>query len=243
MSPEDPAAPRVPRPRDRRLTRSDETKSKLLDAAERLLVRNPLAAVSMREITAAAEVSLSVANYHFGSKDELFRAAFLRRARILNRERHDLLQRATAGGPASLRALLDALLRPGVRWSYDEGGRALFIQFLAAGLAEITSSSHDILHKDVLHLQRFLPHLRAALPDLDDIDIMWRMHFALGALHYTITGLPRLAALSDGRCDTNDFEQTLTRITDACEAIFRAPPSAQAAGPLTQTPSEGPNDD
>lgn len=226
MSPEDPPTARPARPRDRRLTRSEETKTKLMDAAERLLVRNPLAAVSMREITAAAEVSLSVANYHFGSKDELFRAAFLRRARILNRERHALLLAATATKPADLRALLDALLRPGVRWSFDEGGRALFIQFLAAGLAEISSSSHDILHKDVLHLQRFVPHFQAALPGLGTEDIMWRMHFALGALHYTITGLPRLSALSDGRCAIGDFDQTLARITDACEAIFRAPPSA-----------------
>lgn len=241
MTGQDQRAPDPARLRDGRLSRSEETKTKLLDASERLFAARPLASVSMREITAAAEVSLSVANYHFGSKEELFRSAFLRRARVLNRERHELLKAASADGrPPDLRALLDALLRPGVRWCFDEGGRALFIQFLAAGLAEQASSSHDILHNDVMHLRRFVPYFQAALPELDAVEVMWRMHFALGALHYTITGLPRLGRLSDGLCDITDFDQTLARITDACEAIFRAPaPTRQPS----RSPITGPHDD
>lgn len=241
MTPDDAAPPRPPR--DGRLTRSDETKTRLLDAAERLLAGRPLTAVSMRELTAAAAVSLSAANYHFGGKDELFRTAFLRRARILNRERLGLLRAAVAGpAPPDLRALLDALLRPGVRWCFDEGGRALFIQFLASGLSERESSSHDILNNDVLHLKRFVPHFCVALPELDEVEAMWRMHFALGALHYTITSLPRLASMSAGACQTHSFDETLARITDACEAIFRDPRRLAPSPPLSAGPDLPPAD-
>lgn len=204
--------------------RSQETRNRLLEVAERLFAHRSFAAISVREITTEACVALSAVNYHFGNKDGLFKAVFLRRARDLNRERAHLLERAEAqaqNGIVPLRDVLTALLAPGIRWSFDTGGRALFIQFLARCRLDQSSPMHDIFHNDVKHLRRFTPYFQRVLPELGEEDILWRMHFTLGALHATITDLERLKQISQGRCDVSQFAPTLDRIVAFSEAAFR----------------------
>lgn len=216
-----------PGPEDRRQRRSLITRAKIIEAAERLFAHRSFTSVSMREITSEADVALAAAHYHFGNKEDLFKAVFLQRARELNKERAELLHRATEaaqGGVVPLRIVLDALLRPGVRWSFDDGGRGLFIQFLERGHLDRDSPIYDVLHHDTSHLKRFVPYLHAALPELSPEEIYWRLHFSLGALHYTITSLSRLSALSEGLCRTDSFEETLGRMIQYVEAGFRLPP-------------------
>ena len=204
--------------------RAPESRTRILDAAEALFACANYAAVSMRDISSHAGVSLGAANYHFGSKEELFKQVFLRRARDLNRERARLLSQAledAAPGPANLRNVLDALLRPAIRWSFDAGGRALFIQFLVRCQVDPASPLRALFYEDLDHLRRFLPALACAVPGLSKDDILWRLHFTLGALHYTITDLGRLDSLSGGLCDTSSFEPVLKRIIDYAESGFR----------------------
>lgn len=213
-------------------SRSAETRQRIIQAAEKLFARRSFASVSMRQITGEAGVALAAAHYHFGSKEDLFRAVFLRRARDLNRERFELLRQAeeaAGSGVIPLRAVLNALLRPGVRWSFDEGGRGLFIQFLERGHLDQDSPIYDTLHNDTSHLKRFIPYFQKVLPELSPEEIYWRLHFSLGALHYTITSLSRLNALSDGACNTGCFEETLERIIDYVEAGFRMAPRPKSA--------------
>ena len=68
----------------------------------------------MRAVTQAAGASVSSANYHFGSKEELLGAVLRRRVEPLNRRRLQLLEalEARAEGPAALEDVLDAYLRP-----------------------------------------------------------------------------------------------------------------------------------
>lgn len=89
-----------------------DTKDRLLDAAEQLFAERGIDGASMRAITHAAGTSVSAANYHFGSKDELVRATFSRRVLELNRRRVEALERLEAQGEPTLEALVDAFLRP-----------------------------------------------------------------------------------------------------------------------------------
>ena len=57
------------------------TKSKILDAAEYLFADKGFNGTSLREITSLAEVNLAAVNYHFGSKKELIKTAYLRTQR------------------------------------------------------------------------------------------------------------------------------------------------------------------
>src|SRR3954463_2779426 len=81
---------------------SADTKTRILDAAERLFVEHGFEATSLRSLPTAAGVTLAAVNYHFGSKEELFQAVLTRRLDPMNQERIDLLARVEreAAGPA-----------------------------------------------------------------------------------------------------------------------------------------------
>lgn len=205
--------------------RTTSTPERILDAAEKLFARSSYAAVSIRHIAGEAGVALASANYHFGSKDGLLKAVFLRRARDLNRERARLLKTSERpDGSVPLRLILHALIAPGIEWSFDTGGRGLFMQCLIRCMVDPSSPLHEVFYKDVGHLRRFIPYFRRALPDLDEADICWRMQFTLGALHDVIVNLPRLKTISDGQCRIEDFDEVLDRMVSFADAAFRAPP-------------------
>lgn len=209
-----------------------DTKERILDAAERLFAEHTYAGVSLRTITAEANVNLAAVNYHFGSKDALLQAVFHRRARDLNRERVALLAEIEAKSgdrPLPLEEVLYALLAPPMRWMSDPGrGLSVFVQFLARCRADGTPEMKALLDRDVRHLHRFVPALQRALPDLAAEEIYWRLHFSLGMMHYTITDLSRLEAISQGACDLEDYDALIRRMVAFAAAGFRnAPPLHQ----------------
>jgi AcrR family transcriptional regulator len=87
------------------------TKERLLDASEALFAERGFAGTSVREVTRAAGVAVSAANYHFGSKEALLRAALMRRIQPANARRFALLDQAVASG-AALEDVLAAFFRP-----------------------------------------------------------------------------------------------------------------------------------
>src|SRR5438552_751878 len=66
---------------------SDQTRTAILAAAERLYAERGFGDVTLRDIVAEANVNLAAVNYHFGSKDELIAELFVSRSLALNRER------------------------------------------------------------------------------------------------------------------------------------------------------------
>jgi AcrR family transcriptional regulator len=91
---------------------AQDTRERILDAAEREFAENGLQATSLRTITAAAEANLASVNYHFGSKDGLVKAVFARRLEPLNEARLALLAdcESSAGGePPRLERVVEAL--------------------------------------------------------------------------------------------------------------------------------------
>jgi len=63
------------------------TRKRLLDSAECLFAERGFAATSVRDITAKAGCNLAAVNYHFGGKQNLYRAVFRRRLAALREER------------------------------------------------------------------------------------------------------------------------------------------------------------
>jgi len=74
-------------PRRRSRAESSETRSALLDAAQRLMLEEGYAAVSSRRVAAEAGVNVALVYYYFETMDELFLALFRRGAeRSLERQ-------------------------------------------------------------------------------------------------------------------------------------------------------------
>src|SRR6185437_7916513 len=101
----------------RRTMPSDQTRTAILAAAERLYADRGFSDVTLRDIVAEANVNLAAVNYHFGSKDELIAELFVTRSLALNRERLRDLRAAEeqGGGRAPIDAVLRALVGPTLR--------------------------------------------------------------------------------------------------------------------------------
>ncbi len=200
------------------------TKNRILDAAERLFAARPYNEVSIRDLTTAANVSLAAVNYHFGSKQALLKAAFLRRMKELNRERLTLLAEAEARAGSEtvpLDEVLYALLAPPLRWAFDPaGGRVALMRFIARQALH-DSPLRDVFTTDVQHVRKFSRYLARAAPSSDRQTLFWRLHFTLGALHTTITDHDRLQSMSDGSCGTPSPEEVTARLIAFAAAGFR----------------------
>src|ERR1700726_2308830 len=77
---------------------SDQTRTAILAAAERLYADRGFGDVTLRDIVAEANVNLAAVNYHFGSKDELIAELFVTRSLATNRERLNELKAAEENG-------------------------------------------------------------------------------------------------------------------------------------------------
>ena len=102
------------RPKTARKSEID-TKTKLLNAAERLFSDKGIEAVSHRDIALAAAVNLAALN--FGSKQAFIRAVIKRRVEPINAHRLAALARAArqmGGAPVPTDKILEAFLGPPV---------------------------------------------------------------------------------------------------------------------------------
>ena len=65
----------------------EDTREKLLDAAEQLFAEHGIFGTTLRALTRSAKVNLAAVHYHFGGKEGLLDAVVERRATAMNRER------------------------------------------------------------------------------------------------------------------------------------------------------------
>lgn len=201
-----------------------ETKTRLLDAAERCFAQSGYAAASLREITQDAGVNLAAANYHFGTKEALYLAVFARRTGPLNEQRLlalDQLELRCKEGRLPLEPILDAFLRPALVMAADPQS-AQFMRIVG----RMSSESTDLCERmdELFHTVkvRFLGALQRALPTLTTSELFWRTHLMVGAMLHTMNDHERLRSLSKGLCDPTDVEGTLAQVVPFFAAGFRA---------------------
>ncbi len=189
---------------------SDQTRTSILSAAERLYAERGFGDVTLRDIVAAADVNLAAVNYHFGSKDELIAELFVTRSLATNRERLNELKAAeeAGGGRASIDSILRALVGPTLRGCLGpERERSTAARFMIRASIESVPPIRRIRNREIDHLRKFAAAMRRSLPDRDG-----GLHFALAMAHQTIRDSERLAKLSEGLCDLNDVEGIIERI-------------------------------
>jgi len=189
-----------------------ETKTVLLDTAERLFAERGFSAVSLRQIIGAAGVNLAAVHYHFGSKEILIQALLARRITPLNQERLARLERAErrAGkrGP-SLTQILEAMIEPALRLSRDtRRGGDVFMRLIGRALSDPNEKLQELLLQQFrVVADRFLPAFHRALPRLPLRELYWRLHFTVGAMAHTMTHGQYLRLISGGLCDPDDTDR------------------------------------
>jgi hypothetical protein len=130
--------------------------------------------------------------------------------------RLDKLAAANGAQPRNVEEVLEAFLRPmAAMASQNEQFVRLMGRLFGEGLMP------HIIRKHFQHVMaRFVAALREALPGLPERELMWRIHFMMGALAHTMCGSPEnLQMLGVG----SGFEERIDRLKYFLSAAFGAP--------------------
>jgi AcrR family transcriptional regulator len=214
---------------------SDQTRTSILSAAERLYADRGFGDVTLRDIVAAAGVNLAAVNYHFGSKDELIAELFVTRSIQTNRERLNELKAAeeAGGGRAGIDSILRALVGPMLRGCLGpERERSTAARFMIRASIETVPPIRRIRNREIDHLRKFAAAMRRSMPGRDEVDFYWSLHFALAMAHQTIRDSERLTKLSEGLCDLNDVEGIIERIVAVSVKALAGGEAAKAPEPV-----------
>jgi hypothetical protein len=74
----------------------------------------------------------------------------------------------------------------------------------------------------------FIDAIHDSLPQVPRTDIVWRSHFLLGALYYSLVTPDRVSRLSRGEADGSDAASAIEQLVQATVAAFQAPALDQA---------------
>jgi len=178
-----------------------DTRERILDVAEHQFMANGYEGTSMRMITSAAAVNLAAVNYHFGSKEGLLREVFRRRLSWLNKERLsilDALEKRANGESLKPSQVLEAYFGTLLRIGEDEAlGGVTFLRLLGRTLtnpSEFIGAFFASEYAEVI--ERYKLALIRSLPDTPRAEIIWRLHFMLGAMSYAIAGTDLLQVIT-----------------------------------------------
>jgi len=147
---------------------SAATASRLLDVAERLFAERGIEAVSIRQIVlASGQGNLSAAHYHFGSREVLTRKLLERRMEVVDRMRHDRLDRLLAEGPPDVHGLLGASIGTLADVVRQQPWGADYVQVIAQALFNPRMRLlEQIDPRAISGLSRMVELARTLLPDI-----------------------------------------------------------------------------
>jgi AcrR family transcriptional regulator len=196
--------------------RALDTKTRILDAAEKLFGDKGFDITSLRDITTEANVNLAAVNYHFQSKDSLIDAVIARRVEPVNQKRREMLE--AAGASPTVKQILTAFLSP-----LADQGVSLVGPLMGRILAMPDVCRIQLFKKHMLPVaQQFTAALVKALPDLSEAEVMWRLTFTAGAMAHVMARSVHIQELSAGKCDLTDRPAVLARLVTFATAGFRA---------------------
>ncbi len=215
-------------PTDKEKTRKPNMREAILAAAEELFSRDGFNAVSVRDIAQAAGANPGSVTYHFKTKDGLLLEIYQRHCVPMNARRSELLAAASRirDPHDRLEAIIRAYLVPAFTSGSDlAGGGARFTRLRAVMSAEGNEVARRIIAQtfdDTSHA--FIDAIHECLPHIPRTEIVWRSHFLLGALYYTLVTPERVSRLSRGEADGGDAGDAIEHLVRTTVASFQAPP-------------------
>lgn len=184
---------------------SKPTKTQILDVAEALFAEQGFDQTSMRAITSGAGVNLASVNYHYGSKKNLIQSVFKRYFDILMpRIEETLSTLPVSTGRRGIADLLEALIPPMLSLNaVRPNGTATFVMLLGKGYNETQGHLRRFIMGNYGHsINKLLTEIHRRLPDIQDDELFWRLHFAMGAFVFSMSSSSALTQIAH-----SDFNQ------------------------------------
>lgn len=203
--------------KDRR--KAARTRGTLLDAAESLFVQRGYYGTSLRDISRAAEAPVALSYYHFGSKEDLFRAVIDRRAddNVTSlRAALDQVVSASGDQPPAPEDVLRAFIAPVVEHSMRGGkGWRNYIRLLAQ-VANLPQEESFLLPVNVHYdsvVREFVNQLQRVFPDMPAADVHWSFYFYQAAITHILIEAGVVDRQSGGLCKSSDLDIIVEKMT------------------------------
>ena len=201
------------------------TRERILGSAERLFAQYGYDGVSIRQIGAAAGAQIALISYHFGTKDQLYRAVFERRIAPVSERRRAALAIALAAPPQpSLKAVLDALARPWIELRGTVEGRD-YTRLIAREVNDPREADRGIVADFLDPIARdFIAAIEQALPGRARADIHWAYHSFIGTLLLVLANPERVTRLSGALFEGQSDDAVVERLIGFVERALLPQP-------------------
>ncbi|MEL6501296.1 MAG: TetR family transcriptional regulator [Cyanobacteria bacterium J06623_1] len=204
-------------------TNSTDTKEQILNVAERLFAENGFAGTSLRSVIREANVNLSAVNYHFGSKEGLFRAVIARTAQpIVKAELAKLKQYQKKSPHLSVEEILEALLTPALEVVLNSQERSIDCARFMGRCRTEPDAVRDIADQEFLESQEaFLDALGRSLPDLSRTELIWKLDLVIAVLQRVLTEAKKPGSLIQDN-DPQSIRKTVSKLVDFLAPALRS---------------------
>jgi len=208
--------------------KNTDTKTKILDVAEKLFAEVGIHATSIRQIVKEAGVNVASLHYHFGSKEAVIHEIITRRLRPINeakQKRLEEIEQESTITPPDLEAILRAFIEPHIHMQKVAGDK---VKILMKLMVQIEDDAHrlkvmqDPLIMDVFN--RFLSTLQTILPHLSHSELIWRFKFMIFCMHAIMVQHP-IPENSNIEGEEENTEDIINHVITFLKAGFSAPPS------------------
>jgi len=212
--------------------RSESTRERILDAAESVFATMGYDGAGLRRIAEGAGVPVALVNYHFGSKEGLYRAIFEKRVPRIYDQRVAGLQLARAEPDLDrrLELVVRALVLPMLSLRGDNPS-ADFGLIMAREMSDAGGEARGIfrdMFDPVAHMM--IEALGECFPDWTKAEVHWAYHTMLGTMMVVMMDNGRMARLSDGAIDSDDHATAATHIVSILVAGLRHRDRSQTSG-------------
>lgn len=209
---------------NRTIVPSGGPKLRLVEAAEKLFAEKGFDVVSVRDITQAVGGNVAAVNYHFGSRDGLVAVVMSRYITPVNEQRLaglEAAERKWAGKAVPVEEVVDAFVRPLMTQIREsELSERLFYMLVGRIFGSHSNGMPaEIEERFGVLINRFTEVLGRSLPGISEEELMWRLHFVVGAMLYMLTHT--LQRVSQGAAGTPSMEDTLARFLSFAAAGLR----------------------
>ncbi len=176
----------------------------------------------MRQIAKAAGIAQALLHYHFHTKERLYEAVFERRSTVINAQRRKILNALfTEKRSPTIEDVLKTYYEPVMS---DVGvGNAAFAQMVTSLSLGGDERARKLITKYYDPIAReYIAAFRKVEPRLDDAMAVWAYLLAYGARTHVSSVSKRAERLSNGKCDTSDFNRSMTVLIEFVAAGIKA---------------------
>jgi AcrR family transcriptional regulator len=195
------------------VSESNASRTRILDAAERLFAARGFDAVRVREIMHEADSHLGLISYYFANKEALLVAVVERRSGVVNARRLARLDALAGRSDSSIEKVVDAMLLPFAELIAEEGEAWKAYARLNAQLAQSPRWSDLIKNNFDGVVTQLVDELERILPGIPRAHILRAFVIAIGAMLATFATSGRMSSLSNGYVLDDDFDSILPQLS------------------------------